>query len=247
MGWGDEMMAAGEAQAASETQPVAILGGSGEHRWHAAWENNPCIARPGQQFSKQIVNGPGHRPYVAEFKNNRWFWKRYAPKPAQFFFSPEELALEAPNDIIALEPHCKQKAEAVNRDWRWSNWVRLAEMLRNERLVQFGPAGTRILPNVEFIETPTPRHMAARMRNAKAFVSTEGGFHHTAAALRIQGVVIFGGFISPQVTGYEFHKSLFVGDGLGCGRRERCLHCEDALKQITPEIVVAELNKILEN
>jgi len=69
--------------------------------------------------------------------------------------------------------------------------------------------------------------------------------HHTAAALGISGVVIFGGFVSPQVTGYDMHHNLFIGDGLGCGKRVKCLHCTDAMNRITPQMVIDPLRKIL--
>lgn len=80
--------------------------------------------------------------------------------------------------------------------------------------------------------------MAAALAKSKAFLAPEGGLHHTAAALNIKGVVLFGGFIAPQVTGYKIHKNIFIGDGLGCGKRVKCEHCEQAWSKIDPERII---------
>ena len=50
MGWGDELMACGEAMAKEGT--VAITDASGNPRWHMAWENNPKIVK--QKYNSKI-------------------------------------------------------------------------------------------------------------------------------------------------------------------------------------------------
>lgn len=249
MGWGDELMAAGEAQKAYAGEPVAILNSpKGAPRWHAAWQGNLKILKPGMSYRHSIVNGPGHRPYVQTWNGNRWFWKQYKPTPAELHFSAAELAAvqDLEPGFIALEPHCKEKAEAVNRDWGWQKWEALSAMLLqcNHRVVQFGVKGVQVLPGVQFWETPDPRIMAAGLGRAKAFVSTEGGFHHTAGAMNVPGVVIYGHFNSPMVTGYDMHRSIFSG-GLGCGSRVKCKECRQFLDALSADQVFRELNKIL--
>jgi hypothetical protein len=83
------------------------------------------------------------------------------------------------------------------------------------------------------------------------YVGHEGGLHHAAAAVRLPAVVIFGGFITPAVTGYAEQVNLTapglgVAHPLGCGRRVDCPHCADAIAQITPELVAQEVRKVLE-
>lgn len=248
MGWGDEMMAAGEVSVIYDGSPVAILNSAkGSPRWTNAWDNNPQIQKPSQSYRKFIVNGPGARPYAQSCSGNRWYWKRYKPIPAPMFFDANELAFASklPDGFIALEPNPKEKAEAVNRDWGWHNWVELAGLLEGHRILQFGPKGTKTLPGAELIVTGTPRLLAAGLTRAKGFVATEGGFHHTAASASLRGVVIFGHFISPEVTGYDLHKNLFSGDGLGCGSRIKCKECRLFMDELKPKTVFDELNKIL--
>lgn len=253
MGWGDEMMASGEVNAIYEGKPIAILRAQGESpRTSIAWENNPQIAKPGQRFDRFVINGPGHRPYVENFQYERWTWKPYKPKPGRIFFSEnedkfsQECIKKLGKNFVALEPHCKDKQEAVNRDWGWSKWVKLAELLDKQGidLAQFGPIGTTVLPKAKFLQTSSPRMMAAALQHAKAFVSTEGGFHHTAAALNIPGVVIFGHFISPKVTGYDIHTNIWSGQ-IGCGLRVPCSSCRSYLDSLDPEEVAKDLMKIL--
>ena len=68
---------------------------------------------------------------------------------------------------------------------------------------------------------------------------------HAAAALKVPAVVIYGGFISPKVTGYPLHRNLFTG-GTPCGMRTNCKHCRDAMAAILPTTVYDELKEILE-
>jgi hypothetical protein len=61
--------------------------------------------------------------------------------------------------------------------------------------------------------------------------------HHAAAALGVPAVVIFGGFISPAVTGYAAHANIFTGDDLGCGNINPCPHCRAAMERISVDQV----------
>jgi len=237
MGWGDELMACGEAMALGGV--VAIRDKSNSHRWNDAWANNPHIAKPNDKYTNSIVNGPGARPYAESFTETHWKWKEYKPKPAKFYFSDEELSwgetLEG--NFVIVEPFLKQKQESVNRDWGWDNFSEVTSTIEAD-WVQLGDKPPRLLPNARWIHTPTQRHMAMAISKARSFLVPEGGMHHTAAAFGIKGVVLFGGFISPHVTGYPKHKNIFVGDGLGCGSRLKCQHCVDAWAKIKPERVI---------
>ena len=47
------------------------------------------------------------------------------------------------------------------------------------------------------------------MKYCNLFLGHEGGFAHAAAALSKPAVVIYGGWIPPEVTGYEFHENIY--------------------------------------
>ena len=235
MGWGDELMACGEAMAKEGT--VAITDASGNPRWHMAWENNPKIVK--QKYNSKIVNAPGARPYVKSVESKAWEWQAYRPKPAKLFFSEEEeeFANKHEGGFVVVEPHLKAKQESVNRDWGWDNFAKVTSSIDAD-WVQFGELRPKLLPTARWIYTPTTRHMAVLLSKAKTFLAPEGGIHHTAAALGLRGVVLFGGFVAPQVTGYTLHKNIYVGNGLGCGKRLKCQHCVDAWAKIPPERII---------
>jgi hypothetical protein len=47
----------------------------------------------------------------------------------------------------------------------------------------------------------------------------------------VEGVVLFGGFIPPEVTGYALHTNL-TGGAEACGSLQPCAHCHEAMKAI---------------
>ena len=58
---------------------------------------------------------------------------------------------------------------------------------------------------------PSFRHALAILERARLYVGGEGGLHHGAAAVGVGGVVLFGGFVPPLVTGYAVHANLTGG------------------------------------
>lgn len=237
MGWGDELMAVGEAMALGGK--VAITDPTGMIRKHSAWQNNPFIALNNEKYDHRLNNSPGNRLYFSHVDHNAWTWRAYRPKPAKLFFDADELAFaeQSGSGFVIVEPGLKQKQESINRNWGWDNFAKVTSAI-NTDWIQLGETQPKLLPNARWIKTSTPRHMAAVMSRAKTFLVPEGGMHHTAAALNLRGVVLFGGFISPHVTGYSMHKNIFIGDGLGCGKRVKCQHCADAWAKIDPNRII---------
>lgn len=246
MGWGDELMAAGQARLmrAHDRRQVRIVKPNGTPRRHDAWLHNPDVAGPVYpQDCQVLVNAPGVRPYIAEKLPQRWVWRDYVPEPGRLCLHAHERAFAAAREApqVVIGPSLKPGA-SPNKDWgaaRWREFVRLA-LRAGLRLVQLGPAGTPVFPGVGFIETPSMRLACAVLARAGAYVGHEGGLHHSAAALGLPGVVIFGGYISPRQTGYALHRNLFEG-GEPCGWRTPCAHCAMAMAAITPEQVLTEL------
>lgn len=241
-------MATGEVIRAQrlDPRPVVILDRHGLPRHHALFENNPRIAyRRGYPGHQEIINGSSVRPYIAGKTDRKWDWKAYKPEPGEIYFDEaENLLSQQYQGFVIVEPNVKAR-DARNKDWGWENWRDLRRLLKDQQLAQVGPPGTQLLPGVTHLQTNTFREACAILSHAKGFVGTEGGLHHVAAAIGVPSVVIFGGFISPGVTGYATQTNLFTGDGLGCGARIPCTHCRDAMAAITPEKVEHELRKII--
>lgn len=261
MGLGDELMAAGRAEMHSRKKlagaPVHILDRHGRPRWHELWFGNPHIAAPTGEAAGQLVDGPGARPYIVDIQPDRFVWSmnyhaiRCTLPIMRMDLAWEELLRRTPDvagmapGAILVEPNLKRTATR-NKQWPWSHWQAFAALARDAgiQLVQVG-SGTsrRELPYAHQVHTATPFEALAVLDRCRAYVGHEGFFHHAAAALVKPAVVIFGGYISPEVTGYAGHRNLFTG-GEACGRRIACPHCEVAMAAITPQQVLLNLREI---
>ena len=152
--------------------------------------------------------------------------------------------------MVMLEPEVKKIGHS-NKAWSAISWSQLDVALHalggagKIPTVQCGPAGTRWLLHAKPVVTDTFRKACAVLSVCRAFVGSEGGLMHAAAAVGVPGVIIYGGFISPAVTGYDLHRNLFTGLGLGCGSRIECGHCRTCMLKITPAIVLDNLKEIL--
>lgn len=245
-------MSIGEAKRLSQAnggQKVLIVGRDGRPIRSDLFADVPFLTRmPLRQPYQRLVNGPGCRSYIAAKTEERWTWKSYRPEPATIVFSYDEKAFAEPfRGCILVEPNVKDIGHA-NKDWGWANWLKLVELMRAAKvgpIVQCGPGAARRLPLAHRqAVTNTFRQAAAVLSVCKAAVLPEGGLHHAAAAVATPAVVIFGGFIGPDVTGYKQHANLFTG-GKTCGMRTNCAHCRQAMNAITPAMVLDNLKGIL--
>jgi ADP-heptose:LPS heptosyltransferase len=250
MGWGDEMMAAGQARQVFEAtgMKARILDRHGRPRWHVLWDGSRHVARPHEPGKFQAVtNGAHARPYVASITPHCWKWKKWdGPTPAEIKLTPNEKALGAKwAGRVILEPTTKHRA-SPNKDWGWVRWGKLAWLLQREgfRVSQIGLPETPLLEGAELIITPSYRDAIAVLSTAAACAVPEGGLHHAAAAVGAPAVVLFGGYIHPSITGYDGHINLFTG-GTACGMRVHCDHCKKAMAKIEPEQVFKHMMEIL--
>jgi ADP-heptose:LPS heptosyltransferase len=248
VGWGDELMAAGQAQARRADDPqgrrVRILDRHKQVRWHPLWEGNADLVRPGEAGDfLYVLNGPGLRPYIADKTPDRWTWKKFSPTPARIKFTKAEREFARHGaGAILIEPAIKPKA-SPNKDWGWKRWQALVDLQPDWPWLQVGAPGAARLRGVRFLETADFRQAMAVLSACRTAVLPEGGLHHAAAAVGVPAVVIYGGFISPAQTGYRLHRNLFTGV-LPCGERRVCAHCTQAMAAITPQGVIDELNEL---
>jgi ADP-heptose:LPS heptosyltransferase len=251
VGWGDEIIAAGQARVLYKQarEPVVIRDRNGNMRSHAIWEGNPYIATRSTRItskSPELRNGPGVRPYIARKFEDRWEWRNFDCPRGDIFLTRDEIAFADPfaGEVI-IEPHTKQKA-SPNKQWGRERWTRLVELLRDAGIkpFQMGDDGTQLIPGARLIRTPHFRYACAVLAVARGAILPEGGLHHAAAALDTPAVVIFGGYISPAQTGYAGQANIFTG-GKPCGSRLPCAHCAKAMTEITPERVLERFMAVM--
>ena len=244
MGWGDEVIAAGQAKRAQggSSRRVQILDRLGAPRWHQAWEGNPRIARPGESGDfLRVVNGPHVRPYIAGKTANRWTWKEWDNVVGDVWLSDADRAFGVEHGgYIVIEPNTK--IAGSNKAWPFERWQRLVDET-GLQFVQLGPMGARRLRGVRFVET-TFMQAAAVIAESAAVIVTEGALHHVAAAFGTPAIVLWSHFIDPRFTGYATQTNLRHADGW-CGSRVHCAECVASMNQISVREVADALEAIL--
>jgi ADP-heptose:LPS heptosyltransferase len=250
LGVGDQIMATGIARGASERGKRVAFGDGRRIIWdqhsRMIFASNPDIAYPGSETARDVEWVPfyrGHRLYNSQ-RDGRWIWNYdFHARPGRLVFAKTErlAGTRLGQGFVLIEPNVvRVKSSAVNKDWGRPRYQAVADALRlsGHRVVQFRYAAGPPLAGVETIVTTSFRDAAALLANAALYIGPEGGSHHAAAALGTPGVVIFGGFIPPQVTGYDLHTNL-TGGAEACGSLHPCDHCRAALDAISVDDVIA--------
>jgi hypothetical protein len=189
----------------------------------------------------------GNRQYNQIAKDNsHWIWNYdFRAIPGELFFSKDELRFgeKVGNDFVLVEPNLPpQKKSSPNKDWGFPKYIALVDRLKKAGLevAQLVYAEGRRLPGVKKVHTPNFRLALAALRQAQIYVGPEGGLHHASAALGVKATVLFGGFVPPQVTGYEFHTNL-TGGAEACGSITPCAHCKAAMAKIDVDEVFGDV------
>ncbi len=219
-----------------------------DHHSETIFRNNPNIAKLGSERDADIEWVPfyrGNRIYNTK-GNSRWIWKyEFRPTPGEIYFSDDEhdFAASVGSGFVAIEPNVpRYKTVSPNKQWPFLRFNKVARLLEKSgrQVIQFkSGAGGHEIPGLMQIKTPTFRHALAALSKASLFIGAEGGLHHGAAAVGIPGVVLFGGFIPPAVTGYDAHTNL-TGGAEACGSWNACGHCHKAMEAISvPQVMDA--------
>lgn len=254
-GYGDEIIATGLARGAQLRGKRIAFGEKGRILWgpHSAeiFKGNPNIAPPGSELDLDIEwlkYFKGHRIYNRH-RGNNWEWNySFRPKPGEVFLDETERAYAATIDagFVLIEPNVPwHKLAAVNKDWGLANYQAVAATLgaMGYEIAQFAVGRDR-LKGVKVLSPPTFRHALAALERAALVITPEGGLHHGAAAVGARAVVMFGGWIAPEATGYSMHSNI-TASSPACGLLKPCPHCRRAMREIKVERVMAAAIEIL--
>lgn len=250
MGIGDEIMALGLCERASEQtgNPVSIVGMYGNPRDFDIWHGNPHWNYNAQQ---KITDGGGSRNYIEGWKGRQAIYNlNYRARAGRIHLdkSHRNFANEYCNKPFAVISPRIKKGASPNKDWGENKWAEVIKEF-SIKVYQLSPdKNEKPIDGAELIVTPSVKHACAIISRAALVLCNEGGTHHMAASMRVPAVVVFGSFVPPTVTGYEFHHNLAVQTDHGyCGKWDVCKTCQESLKIITPEMVKEKANLILES
>lgn len=248
MGWGDDLMVLGEAQAKSKElngKPVIVVNKLGQVCKSKLFYKQAGITDEPRPEHLIIRMGEGGRPYIAGNTPEGRVWKRYKPQAPNLIFTEQELEFtkNLPKKFIVIEPYVKNGAGKQNKDWGFENYQKIVSSMRNVCWVQIGEGKKPALKGVTYVTTPSFKHGCAVLSKSFGYLGPEGGLHHASAAVKVPAVVIFGGYISPEVTGYPGHINLFSGQDLGCGKHQKC-SC-DCMERISIDQVSNAVRQML--
>lgn len=249
VGFGDDLMATGMAKGAYR-RGKRIAFGDGRRIIWGPWsaeifKGNPNVAIPGSERERDIewiAYYKGHRQYNRQ-QGDRWVWNyEFRPEPGEVYFDKQEMLFAnwVKDGIVVIEPNVpQQKSVAVNKQWPVTRFQEVARQLKamGRHVVQLDYGGRYNLEFVSRVQTKTFREALAVLYRADLYIGPEGGLHHGAAALGVPAVVLFGGFIPPQVTGYHGHINL-TGGAEACGSLKTCQHCRQAMDRISVDEVM---------
>lgn len=268
MGVGDALMATGEVRELRENNSSTkfIIGDGNRSYWNDVFNYNPYIIR-GSEINNHkkviwIKNYEGNRPYRNygdHLSKDKYNWKKnFKPKKGEFFFSEIENSIAkktistikrkiGQKKIIFIEPHIKKRLGYENRDWGLDKWQTVVSELSNYyAFIQVTYEDRETIKGCININGLNFRSSAAILAKCDLFIGPEGGMHHAAAATDRKAVVIFGGHISPNITGYNNHKNLYIDHPMSpCGNKYFCKHCQECLDKIKTENMVYEIKKII--
>ena len=241
------------------------------------YENNPNIAdcrnlnndRPIHLINFHELN----RPYIDYKKStpNNFVWKKFKPVPGEIYFSEQEkteakkIISEAKkfweknnsknfSKIIFLETSSTKindqqfNYKHLNKDWGIQNWASLTKKLKSDYLIiQSVHNETKNIDGIFIPQKMDFRLACALLNEVDLYVGPEGGFGHVAAALNKKAVLYFGGWISPEVIGYDFHENIYFEDKISpCGvKLKPCEHCSKARESITVDFFLERIYKII--
>lgn len=257
MGLGDQILATGLARGASARGKRVAFGDGKKIIWDhfsdLIFRNNPNIAPRNATSLDNAEWVPfyrGNRIYN-EKGEDRWIWNYdFHAIPGEMFFAKDELAFAKAQrrGFIVIEPNVPgHKSVAANKQWGVNKYNEVAQhlMRQGHRVFQFIHNGSpQRLAGARHIFTANFRLALALMNRASLYIGPEGGLHHGAAAVGTPAVVLFGGFIPPQVTGYSIHTNL-TGGVEACGSWKPCSHCASAMAAITVDEVTTHAIRLL--
>jgi ADP-heptose:LPS heptosyltransferase len=131
--------------------------------------------------------------------------------PRMFLTTREIAAIEHrfPFDYIAICPVGKTSFCANRKEWGLSNFQRLRDLLADFQFVQIGLPADPLLERVIDARELSVREAGAAISRSLFFLGLEGGMMHLARSVEQRAAVIYGGYIRPEIIGYEENVNLY--------------------------------------
>lgn len=153
---------------------------------------------------------------------------------------------------ITICPAGKQSFASNRKEWGISKFQAVVDNFKDKiDFVQVGSPQTPLLKYVKDFRGLKIRESAAVVGNARLFLGLEGGLMHLAKAMSVRAVIIYGGYLNPDIIGYNDNINIYERTTCSpCATSEKkaspCSHMT-CMQNIRPQRVIDEINKILES
>lgn len=130
-----------------------------------------------------------------------------------------------PDPYLVIAPVGRTKFSANRKEWGFDKFQHLVELLNDTTILQVGMPSDLLLRGVcdaRFIDV---RKTAAIIANAVLFIGLEGGLMHLARSVDTPAVIIYGGYIKPEISGYPLNVNIATN--------EPCSPCYDSNQRQT--------------
>lgn len=265
MGLGDDMMFLGEAERIhKETgKMITPLYNTG---FNSLYENVEFITKNGGltvNARDTDLKSDVHVNYYESHKEQtilgtRVVFKPYKPKPFRVRLYQSEIDLADKiikennlHDFVIVNPDYKSSFFSDNKRWGFKKWQELTNKLsQTNQVVRLKPPPGQynepLLENAINLDIDQVRLVAAISSKAKMGVTYDGLLHHIFAGFDIPGVIIHGGLTSPEILSYEGMLYITYEHPLTpCGSTFNCMHCDEANKAITVDMVYEKCQSLL--
>lgn len=146
----------------------------------------------------------------------------------EFYLSNVEIeAAKAayPPPYLVIAPVGKTKFSANRKEWGHDKFQQLVQLLNDRTVLQVGMPSDPLLDGVIDTRFIDIRKTAAIISNAVLFIGLEGGLMHLARSVATPAVIVYGGYIKPEISGYSLNANIATN--------ESCSPCYDSNQRQT--------------
>jgi len=150
-------------------------------------------------------------------------------KKVDFLFEENKLNTK----FVVIEPQSNEEY-SINKVYPFQKWQNVVNQLTSSGIcvVQIGrKTKDKILDGaINLTGITTFREAAQIISRSSMFISSEGGLMHAANGVGIKSLIVYTGYIHPQMTGYPENFNIWLNhDSKPCGMKMKCAECSKAV------------------
>lgn len=214
--------------------PRILAGTTDEQNNRIIW-NKERVAEIGNLYPKSSETSFADKTIAIIVED--WVSKhKKKPKGIIFISDTPKKNVKLNNKIVSYE-------HSVNREWGRNKWIEFSNICsENYILIKTSTENKNDIDGTYNVVCDF-RTSYSIMAKCDFFIGNEGGLAHLWAITEKKGIVLFGHWISPLVTGYSFHINLTINSNNHCGSLKKCEYCIDYFRNLEPEYIKFVLEK----